>query len=102
FDLIVSNPPYIALNEWAGLDRDVARFDPRIALTDEGDGLDAYRVITKGAPGRLAAGGVLCVEIGWTQGADVTALFQQAGFLEVGVIKDMAGRDRCVMGRRPA
>jgi release factor glutamine methyltransferase len=57
FDLIVSNPPYIAADEMAGLSDEVRGYDPHLALTDQGDGLQAYREILAGAAGYLAAGG---------------------------------------------
>ena len=74
FDLIVSNPPYIALDEWDGLSRDVREHEPRLALTDEGDGLGAYRRIAAGVRPHLAPGGRLLLEIGPTQARAVCAL----------------------------
>jgi release factor glutamine methyltransferase len=100
FDLIVSNPPYIALSEWEGLDPEVRGFDPRMALTDEDDGLTAYRIICGGAPEYLTEGGRLNVEIGHAQGRAVQALFADAGFTEIKCLPDMAGRDRVVCGVR--
>ena len=100
YDLIVSNPPYIAADEMAGLGRELA-YEPRQALTDEGDGLGAYRRICAGAPSRLAPGGWLMVEIGPTQGAAVIALMRAAGLSEVGIRPDLDGRDRVVSGRMP-
>lgn len=99
FDLIVSNPPYIAAHEMADLQREVRLFDPRMALTDEGDGLAAYRAIAAEAAEHLTAGGRLMVEIGWAQAADVAALFEAAGLLEVSVSKDLNQRDRVVVAR---
>ena len=101
FDLIVSNPPYIALDEMDGLSTEVAKFDPRIALTDEGDGLCCLRRIAAGAPLHLNAGGWLMVEIGPTQGAAVVALFDAAGFANSAVGQDLDGRDRVVLGQKP-
>jgi len=101
FDLIVSNPPYIALDEMAGLQPELS-YEPRMALTDEGDGLGAYRAITRGAPPHLEPGGRLLVEIGVTQGADVAMLFRAAGLQDVCVQPDLDGRDRVVDGRLPA
>lgn len=98
FDLILSNPPYIALEEWEGLDRDVRLFDPRLALTDEADGLSAYRILSAGAGAHLSAGGRLMVEIGYRQRAAVEALFAAAGFTQIQSLRDMAGRDRAVCG----
>jgi release factor glutamine methyltransferase len=99
FDLIASNPPYIAEREMAGLDAEVRVHDPRMALTDESDGLEAYRVIAGQAARFLDPGGHVQVEIGAGQGAAVTALFAGAGFAEVRVLQDLAGRDRCVVCR---
>ena len=101
FDLIVSNPPYIALDEMAGLAPDVRDWEPRQALTDEGDGLAAYRAITAGAGAYLAPGGRLMVEIGPTQAAQVTALMAASGLSDLRVLHDLDGRDRVVCGRKP-
>jgi release factor glutamine methyltransferase len=101
FDLIVSNPPYIALSEMQDLSPEVREHEPRMALTDEGDGLDAHRRIAAGAPDFLMAGGRLLVEIGPTQAKDVSALFDAAGLSDIRVIPDLDGRDRVVLGRIP-
>lgn len=101
FDLIVSNPPYIAAGEMAGLAPELS-YEPRGALTDEGDGLSAYRIITAGARTHLRPGGWLIVEIGATQGANVRRMFDRAGLNDIAVRPDLEGRDRVVMGRNPA
>ena len=101
FDLIVSNPPYIALHEMAGLSPDVRDHEPRAALTDEGDGLGAYRILAAQAGAHLAPGGRLLVEIGPTQGQAVAGLFAAAGLQGVQVIRDLDNRDR-VVGARAA
>jgi release factor glutamine methyltransferase len=101
FDLIVSNPPYIARDEMAGLAPELA-FEPRGALTDEADGLTAYRAIAAGAPAHLAPDGRLIVEIGPSQGAAVARLFAAAGLREVTIGQDLDGRDRMVSARGPA
>lgn len=101
FDLIVSNPPYIALDEMTGLEPEVRAHDPRMALTDEGDGLAAYRAIAGGAGGFLRPGGRLMVEIGWRQGAAVAALMQAEGFEKVAILPDLEGRERVVVGVWP-
>ncbi|MFY0633152.1 MAG: peptide chain release factor N(5)-glutamine methyltransferase [Vannielia sp.] len=98
FDLIVSNPPYIALEEMEGLQRELSH-EPRMALTDEGDGLSAYRAIAAGLGDRLAPGGRVLVEIGPSQGAAVSALFAAAGLGEIRVLPDLDGRDRVVAAR---
>lgn len=101
FDLIVSNPPYISLSEMEALSPEVREHEPRMALTDEGDGLGAYRRIAAGVPDFLLPGGRLLVEIGPTQGAAVAALFDAAGLSETRVIPDLDGRDRVVFARMP-
>ncbi len=101
FDLIVSNPPYIAADEMAGLSDEVRLYDPPAALTDQGDGLAAYRAILAGAGVHLNADGRLLVEIGWQQAAAVKGLFQGAGFRDVRVLADLEGRDRGIVGMLP-
>lgn len=100
FDLIVSNPPYIAAEEMAGLAPEVRSWEPRGALTDGDDGLSAYRAIAAGAGAHLAPGGRLLVEIGAAQGPDVAAIFSAAGLAAIAVHPDMEGRDRAVSARR--
>lgn len=98
FDLIVSNPPYIALSEMDGLSDDVRHHEPEIALTDGGDGLGAYRRITTGLGAHLAPKGRAIVEIGPTQGAAVRAMLVAAGLADVRILQDLDGRDRVVCG----
>jgi release factor glutamine methyltransferase len=97
FDLIVSNPPYIAADEMPGLSPEVLNWEPHMALTPGGDGLDAYRVISAGAPRHLKPGGRLLMEIGPTQGAAVSALCVAAGLASPRILRDMDGRDRVVV-----
>ncbi len=99
FDLIVSNPPYIALNEIPYLSPEVRLWEPRLALTDGGDGLDAYRAIVEGVHAALRPGGRLVVEIGPTQAYEVMDLFRMAGLRGITVVQDLDGRDRVVAGR---
>ncbi|SEH70443.1 peptide chain release factor N(5)-glutamine methyltransferase [Paracoccus alkenifer] len=99
FGLIVSNPPYIALDEMAALSPEVREWEPRAALTDEGDGLGAYRAIVAGAGAHLLPKGWLAVEIGPTQGAAVTGLMAASGFRRIALRSDLDGRDRVVMGQ---
>jgi len=96
FDLIVSNPPYIAADEMAGLAPEVRDWEPHLALTPGGDGLDAYRAIAAGAPAHLCPGGRLLMEIGPSQGAAVAALCAAAGLHAIRVLPDFDGRDRIV------
>ncbi|NLC35420.1 MAG: peptide chain release factor N(5)-glutamine methyltransferase [Alcaligenaceae bacterium] len=90
FDLIVSNPPYIAEGD-PHLAQGDLRFEPAAALSDGSDGLDAYREIVAGASACLQAGGSLYVEHGWEQSAQVCDLLRQAGFREVHSLPDLAG-----------
>ncbi|CUJ88445.1 Release factor glutamine methyltransferase [Ruegeria denitrificans] len=101
FDLIVSNPPYISLAEMQDLSPEVREHEPRMALTDEGDGLGAYRHIAASVPDFLMPGGRILVEIGPKQGQSVAALFQAAGLIDARVIPDLDGRDRVVVARMP-
>ena len=101
YDLIVSNPPYIAAEEMPALAPEGRDWEPHLALTPGGDGLDAYRAISRGAGARLMPGGRLLVEIGPTQGAAVADLFTAAGLQAVRVLPDMDDRDRVVTGEKP-
>lgn len=101
FDAVLSNPPYIETSEIDELDAEVRLHDPRLALDGGADGLDAYREIAAQAVSALKPGGFLAVEIGWRQGAAVSALFAGVGFEGVSVVPDLAGRDRVVVARRP-
>jgi release factor glutamine methyltransferase len=98
FDVIVSNPPYIASGD-PHLDQGDLRFEPRGALTDEADGLTALRAIVAGAPARLVRGGVLWMEHGYDQAAAVRALLEAQGFADVGSKEDLAGIERISGGR---
>lgn len=96
FDLVVSNPPYIPSRDIEDLDPEVRDHDPRLALDGGEDGLDAYRRLAPEIRRILKPGGIFAVEIGWDQAAAVRPLFEAAGFDEVKVVKDLAGRDRVV------
>lgn len=98
FDLIVSNPPYISLADYQELMIDVRGFEPRIALTDEGDGLSVYRLLCAQAGGYLTDLGRFIVEIGFDQGAAVQDIFDAAGFTEIQCLSDIEGRSRVVSG----
>ncbi|MBY4891603.1 peptide chain release factor N(5)-glutamine methyltransferase [Rhodobacteraceae bacterium N5(2021)] len=98
FDLIISNPPYVDAATYATLAPEITRWEPRIALSPGGDGLDAYRIIIAGAPAHLRPGGHLMVEIGFDQAAAVSALFKEAGFQDISVLADLNGKSRVVGG----
>lgn len=98
FDLIASNPPYIAVGD-PHLDEGDLRFEPPSALASGTDGFDAIRSIVRAAPAHLRSGGWLLLEHGWEQGAVVRALLAEAGFVDVETACDLEGRDRVTLGR---
>lgn len=98
YDMIVSNPPYIADNDPHLTQGDV-RFEPLSALVSGPDGLDDLRLIIAQAPLYLNNGGWLLLEHGFDQAAAVRALLQQAGFAEVGSQRDLSGHERISLGR---
>lgn len=99
FDMIVSNPPYIATKEIEALMPEVRDREPRMALDGKEDGLFFYREITGQARQYLKPGGRLLFEIGYDQGNAVAGMMTEAGFTEVQVKKDLAGLDRVVKGK---
>ncbi|MEI4518773.1 MULTISPECIES: peptide chain release factor N(5)-glutamine methyltransferase [unclassified Stenotrophomonas] len=100
FDLIASNPPYIASDD-PHLAQGDLRFEPATALASGHDGLDDIRLIIAGAPAHLQPGGWLLVEHGWDQGEAIRALLEGAGFVEVETALDLEQRDRVSLGRWP-
>ncbi|MFN7224127.1 MAG: peptide chain release factor N(5)-glutamine methyltransferase [Paracoccaceae bacterium] len=102
FDLIVSNPPYIAADEMEHLSPEVREHEPQLALTPGGDGLDSYRHIARGAFAQLMNGGRLIVEIGPSQATAVRALFVAQGLQNIRCISDFDGRDRVIVAQKPA
>jgi release factor glutamine methyltransferase len=101
FDLIVSNPPYLTADEMAHAQPELRDHEPRLALTDEGDGLSAYRTIAAQAPSFLSAQGRVLAEIGWQQGDDVLEIFRDQGWAQVVILPDLDGRDRVVSAANP-
>lgn len=99
FDMIVSNPPYIAQSEFAGLSPDVRDHEPRLALDGGPDGLAFYRRIAAGVGPFLKSGGSLLLEIGYTQDAAVRALLSERPEFDLGpTLKDMGKHPRVVSG----
>ncbi|PWK32356.1 peptide chain release factor N(5)-glutamine methyltransferase [Cupriavidus plantarum] len=101
FDLIVSNPPYIAAGDPHLAEGDL-RFEPIDALTDHGDGLSDLAAIVAGAAVRLKPGGWLLMEHGYDQAAATRALLERAGYAEVFSARDLGGHERCTGGRLSA
>ncbi|MFZ1730438.1 MAG: HemK/PrmC family methyltransferase [Bacteroidota bacterium] len=101
FDIVVSNPPYIAQSEIAELQAEIREYEPVEALTDGGDGLAFYRRIAELLPGLLSPGGLLAVEIGFGQAADVQEVFAEAKLQRIELIKDYSGIDRVLLGWKP-
>lgn len=102
FDLIVSNPPYIASGDIAALPPEVGLFDPRLALDGGADGLDGYREIAANAPSLLKPGGSLVVELGAGQAEKVAALFASGGLAPAPPRPDLNDVPRALVGRIPA
>ena len=98
FDVIVSNPPYIATGEILNLMEEVRCHEPAMALDGREDGLHFYRRIIKEAGQYLKKEGMLFFEIGYDQAGAVSGLMKDAGFKEVSVVKDFTGHDRVVYG----
>lgn len=98
FEIIVSNPPYIASAEVEKLMPEVRDHEPRMALDGTEDGLHFYRRIIKEAGKHLVNSGMLFFEIGYDQGQAVSELMRAQGYREVQVVQDYAGLDRVVLG----
>ena len=98
FDLIASNPPYIADGDLHLVQGDL-RFEPPMALSSGADGLDAIREIVSAAPAHLLPGGWLLLEHGWDQGEAIRALLAGSDFIDVATVADLEERDRVTLGR---
>lgn len=101
FDIIVSNPPYIASGKIPGLMEEVRGFEPLLALDGGADGLDFYRRIIKDARDFLKPGGWLGLEIGYDQREAVEELLRRQGFTKTETLQDLAGLDRTVWAENP-
>ncbi|MBQ8306684.1 MAG: peptide chain release factor N(5)-glutamine methyltransferase [Blautia sp.] len=99
YDVLVSNPPYIAEAEIGTLAPEVRLHDPRMALSGGDDGLFFYRRITERAPDYVQDGGWLLYETGCSQGEAVAGFLREKGFTEIRITKDLSGLDRVVSGR---
>jgi release factor glutamine methyltransferase len=98
FDMVISNPPYIALSEWPDYQAGLA-FEPYSALVSGKDGLDAIREISHLAKDYLRQGAYLLLEHGFWQGEAVRQLFAKEGYQEIRTLKDMTNKERVTLGR---
>lgn len=101
FDVVVSNPPYISTDEMRLLGKEVIDYEPRIALTDEADGLTFYKeIVNKAVSSLLKEGGLLLFEVGYDASCHVASLMKNAGFQDVKLINDLSGIGRVICGRK--
>jgi release factor glutamine methyltransferase len=100
FDLLISNPPYIPSGDIAGLAPEVRDHDPRAALDGGPDGLDVVRRLLDGGSSLLRTSGRIVLELGYDQGPAVRELAVDAGWSEIEILPDLAGRDRVLRARR--
>lgn len=98
FNIIVSNPPYIKTGVIENLDREVKDFEPSLALDGGPDGLCFYRKITRESKEHLKDRGILVFEIGYDQGEELIEIMTEEGFKNIGIIKDLQGHNRVVVG----
>lgn len=101
FDLVISNPPYIAVGEMPGLAPEVTDYDPVTALVGGVDGLDCYRSIAALLPRFLKKGGWVVFEIGHAQANDVKSILANAGAVMIHTVQDLAGSDRVIAAQMP-
>lgn len=97
FDVITANPPYIPDGAIDGLEPEVARFEPRLALAGGPDGLDCYRALAPDLARLLVPGGLAALEVGMGQAGEVAAILAAAGLRIEAVRRDLAGVERCVL-----
>lgn len=99
FDIIVSNPPYIPTEEINSLQKEVSKYEPRLALDGGLDGLDFYRKITKESPKYLNHKGILAFEIGYNQGDELKKILEtNRKYKDIQIRKDLGGHNRAVIG----
>ncbi len=99
YDILCSNPPYISIDEMQDLMSDVVDYEPRIALTDESDGLTFYKKIIEEGRNYLKDGGYILLEIGYNQKEDVEKILLQNNFNSVKVLKDLNGHNRVLCAK---
>lgn len=100
FDAVVSNPPYVPTAVMAGIPREVADFEPTLALDGGADGLDLFRPLAQWAARALKPGGVLACELYEGRMDAARAVAEQAGFVDVHIVDDLTGRPRVLVAKR--
>ena len=100
FDIIVSNPPYVSIEEYPSLQEEIVNYEPKYAVTDEEDGLKFYNRISQIAFKSLNEGGKLYFEIGQGQSKDINDILNQNKFSEIQIIKDYQNIDRVIYGTK--
>ena len=93
FDIIIANPPYISLNDWETLDKNVKHYEPKEALTDNKDGLENYRIIAKHSKNYLSKDGAIALEIGINQNFAIQNIFQSYEY-QIDFYKDLQSIER--------
>lgn len=101
FDIIVANPPYIAVSEYEALLPEVREYEPKLALVADDDGLACYRKIVSQVRSVMKKDALLAFEIGVTQADAVKAIVESSGLAVVAIRQDMTGRPRCVLAQQP-
>ncbi len=98
FDIVVSNPPYVALDEFENLQQEIKHFEPKTAVTDFKEGFKFYKIISKLAPDILKNGGSLYFEVAEGQSPEVEKILAQNKFINIGTVKDYSNINRVVNG----
>jgi release factor glutamine methyltransferase len=100
-DLVVSNPPYVSSGEWSDLDPEIRQYEPRTALVSGETGFEALEVLVHEARRFLRPGGGLVLELAPHQAVAVSTMAERAGYVNVGVRYDLAGRARTLVASEP-
>lgn len=100
FELIVSNPPYVSNKEYSTLQKEITDYEPLIAVTDQNDGLEFYRIIAGKFDSLLKPGGTVYFEVGQDQAESVAEILSQNGITKIRFVKDLQKIDRIVVGEK--
>lgn len=100
FDFVVSNPPYVSLNDYNSLQKEIVKYEPFEAVCDGNDGFSFYRMITEKAKKNIKHGGKIFFEIGFNQSEVVKSILEANDFKEISVIKDYQKIERIINGKK--